>query len=243
MPKPPRSAVTPPVRTVPTGARRAPAAQGVSDLAAEAVSGKAQKAQRAEALLASVAARKLRIGVEFYEMGRELAELSDGEYHSALDYPSFAAMIEGRKLMSRAVAWNLMAVYRSLPRKAANQLGPARSVEWLRLLRVEAGPNATDADVRIAARQPAVVQGQRVVDMTSRQLADLRRRTEERQAMGRKDPAAEQAHKLARALAQQLRGRGADDAVVVARYARSWRLRIDLALPAALALSKALGGG
>jgi hypothetical protein len=242
MPKPPRSAVTPPVRTVPTGARRAPAAQGVSGLAAAAVAAKAQKAQRAEALLASLAARKLRIGVEFYEMGRELAELSDGEYHSALDYPSVAVMIEGRKLMSRAVAWNLMAVYRSLPRKAANQLGPARSVEWLRLLRTEAGPNATDADVRAAARQPAVVQGQRVIDMSARQPVELRRRAAERQAMGRQDPAADQAHRLARALAQQLRSRGADDAVVVARYARSWRLRIDLALPAALALSKALGG-
>jgi 1,4-alpha-glucan branching enzyme len=212
-------------------------------LAAEAVAAKAQKAQRAEALLASLAARKLRIGVEFYEMGRELAELSDGEYHSALDYPSFAVMIEGRKLMSRAVAWNLMSIYRSLPRKAANQFGPARSIEWLRLLRTEAGPNATDADVRIAARQPAVVQGQRVVDMTSRQLADLRRRTEERRAMARKDPAADQAHKLARALARQRRSRGAEDAWVTARYARASRLRIDLALPAALALSKALGGG
>jgi len=41
-------------------------------------------------------------------------------------------------LVSRAVAWNLMAIFRALPRKAANQLGPARSIEWVRLLRTEA---------------------------------------------------------------------------------------------------------
>jgi hypothetical protein len=94
--------------------------------------------------------------------------------------------------------------------------------------------------VREAARRPAVVDGRPAAELSSRQLEALRRRALERRVVARQDPGAPDAHKLARALAQQLRRRGAEDAVVTARYGRAWRLRIDLALPAALALSKAL---
>jgi hypothetical protein len=242
MPKPQRPSPVSLVRPAAGTSRPARAAPAVSGIAAEAAAAGQVRVRRAEELLASIADRKTRIGQEFYEMGRELAELCDGKYNVNLGYRTFAAMIEGRKVLSRAVAWNLLAIYRSLPRRTANQLGPQRSVEWLRLLRVEAGADATDEEVRTAARQPAVVQGRPVAELSSAELRELRRRTQERQALARKDPGAAQAHKLARALAQQLRRRGAEDALVAARYARSWRLRIDLALPAALALSKALGG-
>jgi hypothetical protein len=245
MPKPQRPSPVSLVRPAAGTSRPARAAPAVSGIAAEAAAAGQVRVRRAEELLASIADRKTRIGQEFYEMGRELAELCDGKYNVNLGYRTFAAMIEGRKVLSRAVAWNLLAIYRSLPRRTANQLGPQRSVEWLRLLRVEAGADATDEEVRTAARQPAVVQGRAGplrAELSSAELRELRRRTQERQALARKDPGAAQAHKLARALAQQLRRRGAEDALVAARYARSWRLRIDLALPAALALSKALGG-
>jgi hypothetical protein len=240
MPKPPRTRPVSIARPASGTSRVAPAAQTFAGIAAEAAAAGKVRVRRAEELLASIAARKARIGVEFYEMGRELAELSDGEYHVNLGYKTFAALIEGRKLLSRTVAWNLIAVYRAVPRKTANQLGPQRSIEWLRLLRAAAGADATQDEVRAAARQPAVAQGRPVADLSIRELEELRRRTLERRVIARRDPGAPDAHKLARALAQQLRRRGAEDAVVTARYGRAWRLRIDLGLPAALALSKAL---
>jgi hypothetical protein len=173
-------------------------------------------------------------------MGCELAELCDGEYHAALGYPTFAAMIEDHDLVSRSVAWRLIAIYRSIPRNTARQLGPQKSLEWLRLLRTVAGPDATEQQVNAAARQPAVVQGTPVADLSTRQLVELRRRSVERQAMARKDPGATDAHKLARAIAQLLRRHGAEDASVVARYARAWRIRVDLGLDAARGLRATL---
>jgi len=242
MPKPPRTRPVSITRPAVGTSRATSAAQAVAGIAAEAAAAGKVRVRRAEELLASILARKARIGVEFYEMGRELAELSDGEYHVNLGYKTFAALIEGRKVLSRAVAWNLIAIYRALPRRTANQLGQQRSIEWLRLLRANAGAEATEEDVRTAAQQPAVVQGRPAAELSSRQLEALRRRTLERRVIARKDPGAPDAHKLARALAQQLRRRGAEDAIVTARYGHAWRLRIDLGLPAALALSKALGG-
>jgi hypothetical protein len=238
MPKPLRNA---PVRPAGGSSRLTPAAQGVRQLGDDVRAARAERARHAEQLLASIAARKARIGIEFYEIGRELAELVDGEYHIDVGYPTFAAMIEGRKLLSRSAAWRFIAIFRSIPRKTANQLGPQRAVEWLQLLRLEAGPDATEADVQAAARRPAVIQGRSVADLTTRQLVALRQRSAARLAVAREDPAAGEAHQLARSLTQQLRGHGAKGAVVTARYSRSWRLRIDLGLDAAKALGKALG--
>jgi hypothetical protein len=238
MPKPNR---TSPLRRIVGTAGVASAAQGIAGLVAEAAAARKARARRAEELLASIAARKERIGREFFEMGGELAELSDGKYHVDLGYPSFAAMIEGRKLFSRAAAWNFIAIYRSLPRRTADQLGPQRSIEWLRLLRAQAGEGATEEEIRAAAGRPAVVQGRPVTDLSTQELEELRRRANERRAAGRQDPGVSQAHKLARALAQQLRRRGAADALVTARYDHSWRLRIELGLEAAEALRGVLG--
>jgi hypothetical protein len=159
MPKPPRRNPLPAARPRSVRPAAGPAALAVASLSAVAAAAKGAKAKRARELLASVAARKTKIAAEFYEMGRELAELADGEYHAALDYPSFAAMIEADGLLSRAVAWRLIAVYRSVPRSTALQLGPQKSIDWLRLLRTVAGPDATEQQVNAAARQPAVVQG------------------------------------------------------------------------------------
>jgi hypothetical protein len=79
-----------------------------------------------------------------------------------------------------------------------------------------------------------------VADLSPRQLVELRRRTEERQALARKDPGATAAHKAARTLAQLLRRHGVEDARVAARYGRTWRIRVDLAVPATCALNEAL---
>jgi hypothetical protein len=240
MPTPPRRTPASTARAPAVKPRAAPAAQAVSQTVADAKVVRAVRAKRARALLGSLAQRKVRIGTEFYEMGRELAELSDGKYYVDLDYPTFAAMVEDGGLLAREVAWRLIAVFRSIPRNTARQLGPQKSIEWLRLLRTVAGPDATEQQLNAAARGPAVVQGTPVADLSTRQLVELRRRTAERRALGRKDPGATDAHKLARALAQLLRRHGAEDANVTARYARAWRIRIDLGLDAGRGLRKVL---
>jgi hypothetical protein len=218
--------------------RRTPSVDALARLAAEAVAARDAQATQAQALLDGIAARKPRLAAEFHEMGRDLAELSDGNFHSALGFRNFATMIEAHGLLSREVAWRLIAIARFLPRQTALRLGLQRSIEWLRLLRAEAGPDATDQQVRRAAHRSAVVQGAPVADLSTRRLVALRRLAEERRA--REHDGGAEADRLARNLARLLARRGAEDARVVAHYGRAWTLRIHLGLAAARAVLAAL---
>jgi hypothetical protein len=190
--------------------------------------------READALLRVVLECRSRIGTDFYRMGNALIGLLDKKLYVSLGHATFAAMLEERRLVSLSVANRLIAVCRNVPRETALQLGPERSFEWLQLLRVQAGPDAADEDVQELAGAAPEVKGKPVAEMSTREIADLRRRMLERRAAGRADPAGPEAHRVARALGQRLEHAGAADARVVARYARSgWRIRIDLAVPAA----------
>ena len=241
MPKPPRRTPPvvrplpprprPPVPSRPGAVAIPPAVQNLG-----AASGTALAAQRrdAEALLATIERQKGNIGAGFYEIGRALATLIDRKLHVALGYPSFAAMVEQRKIMSRAFAWQLIAIYRSIPRETVQQLGPQRAFEWLRLLRVQAGPDAGQQDVQHLAGQEAQVDGHPVAAMTVTELAELRRKLQERRDAARRDPGAGEAHRTARALAQYLQHIGAEHARVGARFSRGvWQIHAVLDVPSA----------
>lgn len=190
--------------------------------------------READALLRVVLDCRGRIGSEFYRMGNALAGLLDRKLYLPLGHASFAAMLQERRLLSLSVANRLIAVCRTVPRETALQLGPERSFEWLQLLRVQAGPDAAPEDVQELAGAAAEVKGKPVAEMSTREIADLRRRLLERRAAGRADPAGPEAHRLARALGQRLEHAGAEDAKVAARYTRGgWRVRVDLAVAAA----------
>ncbi|MBI5487285.1 MAG: hypothetical protein HY905_08130 [Deltaproteobacteria bacterium] len=193
--------------------------------------------REAEALVAAIEQHKARIGVSFYETGRALTALLDRKLYTTLGYATFAALVEGRKLMSRAFAWQLVAIFRSIPRETAQQLGPAKAFEWLRVLRLEAGPEAEPQDVRHLAGGEPQVGGQPVSLMTVNEIAEFRRRMQEREDSARHDPGAPEAHRAARVLAQYLQRIGAGDAEVAARFIKGvWRIRADLSVPAAQAV-------
>jgi hypothetical protein len=197
--------------------------------------------REAEALLRVVLECRSRIGTEFFRMGNALIGLLDKKLYVPLGHATFAAMLAERRLVSQPTASRLIAVCRNVPRETALQLGPERAFEWLQLLRVQAGPDAADEDVQELAGAAPEVKGKPVAEMSTREIADLRRRLLERRAAGRADPAGPEAHRVARALGQHLEHAGAEDARVVARYARSgWRIRIDLAVPAAQIVLKEL---
>ncbi|MBN1770075.1 MAG: hypothetical protein JXB32_02345 [Deltaproteobacteria bacterium] len=225
-----------------TAARTAtPTASPASRTLAQARTALPALRQEAERLLAVVAQAKTRIGADFYRMSAALTELLDRKLHAALGYETFGAMLQQRRLMSPAAASKLIAIYRSIPRQTALQLGPERAYEWLQLLREEAGPDAGPDDVRRLADERTEVQGRPVADLTRQEIVELRQRVQARREAGRRDPSAAVAHRLARALAQRLEHAGAADARVAARFARSgWRLRVDLDLTAGQALLAAL---
>jgi hypothetical protein len=196
--------------------------------------------REAEALLAIVEQRKKGLAVDFYELGRALTELLDRKLYTVVGFPTFAAMVEGRRLMSRALAWRLVAIYRSLPKGLAAKLGPEKAFEWLGVLKLEAGPGATPADVQRLAAARTQAEGRPVTGFSRNELAALREKTKARLDAARTDPGAADAHRTARALAQHLRHLGAGDARVTARWTRggTWRIRADLPIAAAKKLAE-----
>jgi hypothetical protein len=211
--------------------------QAVQRTVAEARAASPVLRREAEALLAVIERHKANISAGFYEIGRALTQLLDRHLYRQLGYATFAAMVEERKLMSRAFAWQLVAIYRSLPREAAQQLGPSRAFEWLRVLRLQAGPEAEAEDVRkLAGEQPAVA-GRSIVELSVSEIAELRRRSQARRDAASHDPGAAAAHRTARSLAQYLQHIGAEDARVSARFARgAWRIHLVLGVESAQAV-------
>lgn len=237
MPETPRR--TPPAGRTPTASASpaTPTPAAVRQVAASAAASAAALARRAEALVAAIERQKGTIGAGFYEIGRALAQLVDEKLHVPLGYASFAALVEERKLMSRAFAWQLIAIYRAIPKETVQQLGPQKAFEWLRLLRAEAGPNAGDDEVQERAAGEPVVAGLSVAEMTVAQLAELRRKFQERQDAARRDPGAAEARRTARALGQHLQRIGAEEAEVSSRYVRgTWQIRVVLDVPSAQAI-------
>jgi hypothetical protein len=225
----------PPGRPKPvTGAA---AQQAVERVVAEARATSPVRRREAEALLAVIERHKANISAGFYEIGRALTGLLDRNLYRQLGHATFAELVEERKLMSRAFAWQLVAIYRSLPREAAQQLGPSRAFEWLRVLRLQAGPEAEAEDVRkLAGEQPAVA-GRPIAEMSVGEIAELRRRMQARRDAASHDPGATAAHRTARALAQYLKHIGAEDARVSARFARGvWHIQAVLGVEAAQAV-------
>jgi hypothetical protein len=143
-------------------------------------------------------------------------------------------MLRERKLMSAALATRLIAIGRAVPRRTALMLGPERAFEWLQLLRAQVGPDAGPEEVRKLAAGAVEAGGRPVAEMSSRELIALRRRTVEGSAAARIERAAAEARCVVRALVRRFERLGAEDARVVARYARGgWRIRIDLDVPSA----------
>jgi hypothetical protein len=213
------------------------AAPAVLDALAQAKAAAPERKRRAEELLGIIEQRKAHIGADFFAIGTALVEMTDEKLYLPLGYSSIAAMVEGRDIMSAATATRLVAVVRSIPRATALQLGPDKAFEWLRLLRVQAGPEAEAEDVKKLAEEKTEVRGKPITEMTRAEIAELRRRAQERRAAASRDPAAGDAHRLARALAQKLNAVGAGDARVAARWSGGrWRVRADLGLDAARTL-------
>jgi hypothetical protein len=234
MPEAPRRTPPPGRSAAGLPAPRAATPAAVRQLAAQAAAPAAALRRRAEALIAAIERQKGTIGAGFYEIGRSLAQLLDEKLHVPLGYPSFAALVEERKLMSRAFAWQLIAIYRAIPKETVQRLGPQKAFEWLRLLRAEAGPDAGDEEVQQRATGEPLVAGRPVAELTVTQLAELRRRFQARQAAARRDPGAAEARRTARALAQYLQRIGAEQAEVASRYAHgAWEIRVVLDVPSA----------
>jgi hypothetical protein len=230
-----------PIRPVARGVVRRPSpARPVADLVAEAQANQEVLRREAEALLAIVEQHKAGIGVSFYEIGRALTELLDRKLCVVVGYKTFAAMVVQRKLMSPSLAWRFVAIYRSIPKGLAQKLGPERAFEWLRVLRLEAGPQAEPAAVQSLAAAKPEVAGRPVTELSSSDLAAFREKMKQRQAAARRDPGATEAHRAARALAQRLGHLGAADARVTVRFSRNaWRIRAEMSV----ADAKALSGG
>jgi hypothetical protein len=206
-------------------------------LIAQAKAARSAQRPRAEALLERVRRGRADLRAGFFDAGLALAELLEQRLYLVLEHRSFAAMLAEQRLMSQTAATRLIAMARVLPRSTALQLGPERAFEWLRLLRLRAGPRADAADLRRLASGPPEVDGRPVEAMSTRELAALRRDLRARHDAAGRDPDFLAAQRATRALVHYLRRRGAGDARVLPRRTRGgWHVQIDLALPCAEAL-------
>ena len=213
------------------------AADALEALIAKAKAARSAQRPRAEALLARVRRGKGDLRTGFYDAGLALTELLEQRLYLVLEHRSFAAMLAEQRLMSQTAATRLIAVARVLPRATALRLGPERAFEWLRLLRLRAGPRADAAALRRMASLSPEVDGRPVAAMSTRELAALRRDLQARRDAARRDPASLAALRATQALARYVARRGAGDACIVRHRTRGgWRIRIDLDVPSAEAL-------
>lgn len=105
---------------------------------------------------ASLAANTARLGVltrlirrrlatvveSFYDVGEALREIADRKLYAVSEHASFAAWVEGSKLMSSAQAEKLLAIVRHVPREAALAAGQERAYALVLLAAATPAPDS-----------------------------------------------------------------------------------------------------
>lgn len=200
-------------------------------LGAKAISSAART--RAESLLAEIERRKLRIAEDFYDIGVGLRELSEKKLFGALGFPSFAAMLTDRKVMSLSQAHRLIRIARSLPRDKALAVGSEKAA-----LLTGYSEATSEADTPEWLLDKGTLPGGKpIAEASSRELAAALKKA--RAAKRKKAPSPEEAAAQAGARGAQaaLRKRGAKNATVeVVRRAGTFWLRAEVPVSAAALL-------
>lgn len=116
--------------------RRPPKSRGATERALGAFADKAReqrarslalKKQKCDELIALIERRRTRIAEDFYDIGIALRTILREKLYEAGGYGSFAALVERRRLMSRATAMRLVAIVDHVPRAQAIALGQEKS--------------------------------------------------------------------------------------------------------------------
>ncbi len=105
-----------------------PSASGpVPALHSAAVEVRGADQRRAEALLAGIARRKVRIAEDFYDIGLALSELLKKKLYLALGHKSFREMLSARDVMSWSRAKQLVEIVDTMDRERALSLGSEKA--------------------------------------------------------------------------------------------------------------------
>lgn len=113
----------PRVKAPPTPA----AGASVPALQSSAVKVRDADKRRAEALLAGIARRKVRISEDFYEIGLSLSELLKKKLYFALGHGSFEEMLKAHDVMSWSRAKQLIEIVDTMDREHALALGSEKA--------------------------------------------------------------------------------------------------------------------
>ncbi|MBI2393752.1 MAG: hypothetical protein HYV09_29540 [Deltaproteobacteria bacterium] len=197
--------------------RGAPMSNGAKGTNARAIVAAAKAAapaavKRAEELLSLIERRKARIAEDFFEIGQALLELQKKKLYVALGYPSFAAMLSGRDVMSVRTAEKLIEIAESVPRRRALELGAEKAYALSRL--VAATPELDSIDSVLESGIQIGKKKQPVAGLSSRQIEETARAV--RKTSGKRDAREVEASKAARTLQAAARSAGARGALAVA---------------------------
>lgn len=180
---------------------------------------------RAESLLAEIERRKQRIAEDFYDIGVNLRELSEKKLFGALGYPTFAAMLADRKVMSLSQAHRLIRIVRTLPRDKALAVGSEKAA--LLTGYSEATPEPDTPEWLLD--EGTLPGGKRVADASTREIATALKEVRAKSKPRKKTPEETAAQADARKAQAALRKRGAKGATVeVVRRAGGFWLRCEV---------------
>lgn len=219
----PKSPPAPGGGKAPSGKKAAEASKKALATTTKAVSTAAHT--RAESLLAEIERRKQRIAEDFYDIGVNLRELSEKKLFGALGYPTFAAMLAERKVMSLSQAHRLIRIVRTLPRDKALAVGSEKAA--LLTGYSEATPEPDTPEWLLdEGKLPG---GKRVADASTREIATALKEARAKSKPRKKTPEETTAEADARKAQAALRKRGAKGATVeVVRRAGGFWLRCEV---------------
>lgn len=196
--------------------------KSVSKVAAQASTA---AARRAEELLSLIARRKERIAEDFYDIGAALQEIERKKLYVALGFPSFAALLEKRAVMSERTARKLIEIVEAVPRARALELGSEKAYALARL--AAATPELDDVDDLLSKGVRVRGKKQSVAKLSSEKIAEVARAVRPKKR-GDGERAADE---TARSVQATLRAKGARHLSAEAfRHGSEWSIRIEVPL-------------
>ncbi len=191
---------------------------------AAAVRALAKNKKRADALLADIRKRSMRIAEDAYAVGKALAELSEEPVYSAKGYKNFEELLAGEKLMSRSTAHRLIGIAQSYTRAQVKDLGVSKAYALLAYV---------DAEPQLDSPAPLLsgnfrIDNKRVSAVTVREINAAAKRARELRGLAKPPSSAEKlAQSAARKLQARLRKQGFSGAKASAvRDQSRWRVQV-----------------
>lgn len=184
--------------------------------------------RRAEALLAGIARRKVRIAEDFYEIGLALSELLKKKLYLALGHKSFREMLSASDVMSWSKAKQLIEIVDTMDRERALALGSEKAYALARYTAATPEPDTPEWLLSTGAK----VRNKPVAEASLREIREATRDVRKKVTPGKAvTPEAKAAENAKRALSAWLGKRKVKGATVTVRRRKgAFSLVVEMAV-------------